>query len=114
MDDFVAIVGVVWFAILATAVLVFRRRVVGVLLQLTISERSEEARRRDLGIAVTLLCSFVYVLVASLLAQFVLPAPASLWALGIGVMIGFFLSLLFSIRFQNAGLSVLGRLRRRP
>ena len=106
------IFGAVWVIVCATALLIFRMPVVRLLFKLAISDESEEVRRRDLNIGVALLAAFAYVLAATGITAALVPPPDNVWPLAFGIPICGLLAILYWIRFQNAGLSVLNFLRR--
>ncbi|MGH1523094.1 hypothetical protein ACRAWC_03000 [Leifsonia sp. L25] len=108
MNDGGMIVGGVWIAVLATAALVFRPRVVAFLVRFTVADTDEESRRRDLRAGVALLAAFAYVLVATLASVLLIPRTMSLWAIGIGLPIAVVINVLYWVRFRRAGLSVRG------
>ena len=100
------IVGGVWVVIVATAILIFRRRIVTLLLRLCVSDRTKVEQRRDLNIGIILLAVFAYGLVGILLVVPILPSPAIAWVVGFGIVIEFLVATLYWIRFANAGLSL--------
>lgn len=112
MDVISIIANGTWLVIVATALIVFRKLVAKFLLRLAVSDEPEANRRRNLTIGVVLVAVFAYVLAAiGITANFV-PSAAVPWVIGIGVAIEFFVAINYWVRFQQAGLSPLKRLRR--
>ena len=107
-----ALIGATWIALVAVAVIVFRRRIAGYLLRLATPQEDTAAQRRDITIGVVLLAVFVLVLAATLATMFLLPSDAPPWPLAVGIPAIVLLGILYSVRFSNAGLSVTGWLRR--
>ncbi|ANF30722.1 hypothetical protein A0130_02645 [Leifsonia xyli] len=101
-----------WVLIVATAVILFRRRIVTVLVRFAAPKDDTVAQRRDLSIGVVLLAVFGYVLAGTVGAMTLLPAWARALPLAVGLPACALLAILYWVRFSNAGLSVLGWLRR--
>ncbi len=93
-------------AIAATVLLARRKRVVGYFLTQCTSDRPEPELRRDLGIGVALMAVAGYVPAAALAAGVLLPSTAIVWVAGIAIPTELLVYLLYTIRFQNAGLHV--------
>jgi glycerol uptake facilitator-like aquaporin len=98
--------------IVATALVVFRNRVAEFLLPFTVSDEPEGDRRRNLTIGVVLVAVFAYVLAAIIITANVAPSTATPWVIGIGLVIDFFVAIIYWIRFQQAGLSPVNWMRR--
>ncbi|MGH1548380.1 hypothetical protein ACRAWB_04040 [Leifsonia poae] len=101
-----------WIVLVATAMIVFRRRIVDLLMRIAAQTEDEVSQRRDLTIGVILVAAFIYVLAGSLAAYTFLPAALRTLPLAIGLPVCGLLAILYWVRFSNAGLSVLGWLRR--
>jgi hypothetical protein len=107
-----ALIGAAWIALVATTVIVFRRRIANFLLRLATPLEDTAAQRRDITIGVVLLAVFALVLAATLATMFLLPSDVRPWPLAVGIPAIALLGILYSVRFSNAGLSVTGWLRR--
>ncbi|MFF1572488.1 hypothetical protein ACFVWR_07040 [Leifsonia sp. NPDC058292] len=107
-----AVIGAAWITIIATAAIVFRRRVVAFLVRLAAPREDPAAQTRDLSIGVVLLAVFAYVLAAVVASLELLPADIRLWPMAIGIPILVVVNLLYWFRFANAGLSVVSWMRR--
>ena len=97
---------------MATAAIIFRRRVANVLMRVAVSMDDEVAQRRDMRIGVVLASVSAYVLAATVIAMALLPEGARALPLAVGLPACALLAILYWVRFSNAGLSVVGWLRR--
>ena len=112
LPDVAPIIGCVWISVVATVLLIFRRRVVTFLLRLAAPQESVDGQRRDIGIGVALVAVFAYVLAATLTAMSLLPSGEKAWPLAVGLPVAALVSLLYWLRFANAGISLTGWQRR--
>ena len=101
-----------WLLIVATAAIVFRRRIVTILVRVAAPKDDPAAQRRDLTVGVILVAVFAVVLDATVTAASLLPVGGQPWVLGIGLPVAVVVNILYWVRFANAGLSVTGWLRR--
>ncbi|MEN0083173.1 MAG: hypothetical protein AAGC66_00260 [Leifsonia sp.] len=106
------LVGAVWVAVLATVAVLFRGRIAGYVLRLASPQEDEAAQRRDATVGVVLVAVFGYVLAAMVMTMSLLPSGDKVWPLAVGLPAAAVLALLYSVRFSNAGLSVMNWLRR--
>ncbi|WP_285115562.1 hypothetical protein [Leifsonia sp. fls2-241-R2A-40a] len=108
----VVLICAAWVVIVATAVIVFRKRLAGYLQRLAEPQENVAAQRRDITIGIILVAVFAYVLAATLAALLLLPAGTPPWPLAGGLPLMALLALLYSVRFSNAGLSAVNWIRR--
>jgi hypothetical protein len=100
------LVCAVWLLIVATAAIVFRRRIANALLRVARPQEDPSAQRRDLTMGVVLMAVFTYVVAATVTAMWLLPSSDQPWPLAVGLPVAAVVSILYWIRFANAGLSV--------
>ena len=91
----------------ATVLLILRRRVVAYFRTRCTSDRPETELHHDLAVGVALMAVAGYVLAVGLTAAVLVPPPALVWVFGFGVPAELVVYLLYTIRFQNAGLHVI-------
>ena len=112
LPEVAAIVGCAWICLLATALIVFRARVVRLLQRAARPDARTEAQRREATIGVVLLAVFAYVLASTVTAASLLPGADTVWALAVGLPVAALVNILYWMRFANAGLSLTAWLRR--
>lgn len=93
-------------AVAATVLLARRKQVVSYFLTQCTSDRPEAEVRYDLRIGVALLAVAGYVPAAALATGVLVPSAAIVWVAGIAIPTELLVYLLYTIRFQNAGLHV--------
>jgi len=104
--------NIVWLFLVTTLILVFRRRLVTLLLRVAQPREDEAAQRRDMTIGVTFVAVFGYLFCAVMAAFNLLPEPSRVWAFGLGIPALLIVNIVYWTRLSRAGLSVLRWLRR--
>ncbi|WP_158867261.1 hypothetical protein [Leifsonia sp. AG29] len=104
--------NIIWLLLVTTLILVFRRRLVTLLLRVAEPREDETAQRRDMTVGVTGVAVFGYLFCAVMAALNLLPEPSRVWASGLGMPVLLIANVAYWVRLSRAGLLVIRWVRR--